>query len=90
MLPSTVGRNRKPLGTASRLDFVSISPVSLGVLYIVIENEQIDVMDNIEVSLPGDIVGLEYGYSQRRSRSIKLLCQDFVPRPDARITHSNW
>lgn len=40
-------------------DFVPIAPVSQRVLYVVIENEQVDVMNDIEITLPGDIAGLE-------------------------------
>ena len=55
-------RNRQPLGTGRRLDQVTIAPVSSGVLHVVEEDEFVDRIDQIEVTLPGNVVRLNNRY----------------------------
>jgi hypothetical protein len=66
--------DRQPLQTILGFNLVPISPVPVGILHIIQENENVDVIDDIEVSLPGDIVWLDYGYlHDRLSAGIPLL-----------------
>jgi hypothetical protein len=43
------------------LDPVSIAPIPAGKLGVVVEYELVGARDQIEISLPGDIAGLEDG-----------------------------
>jgi len=48
--------NRQPVETFGRLDRVPISPIPASVLYVVEENELVDAVDEIEVTLPGYVI----------------------------------
>ena len=48
--------NRQPVETFGRLDRVPISPIPASVLYVVKENELVDAVDEIEVTLPGYVI----------------------------------
>ena len=50
------GRYSKPLATRSCFYIISSSPVLLGKLYVIVENEYINVVNDVEVSLPRNIV----------------------------------
>src|SRR6185437_15597131 len=54
------GWHREPLHTISRLDSIAIAPVVLRVLNIIVEYEDVDVVNDVEVSLPRNVVGLQY------------------------------
>src|SRR5215470_17175334 len=58
LLERGVHRNGQPSEALRRLDAIAISPIVLGVLHIVVEHEEVDVGNDVEVSLPGDVVGL--------------------------------
>ena len=45
-----------PFRALVRLDPVAVAPVVLRVLKIVVENEQIDIVNNIEIPFPGDVI----------------------------------
>jgi hypothetical protein len=49
-------RYRKPFRALVSLDFVAVTPVVFGVLEVVIENEQIDIVNDIEITLPGNVI----------------------------------
>ena len=49
-------RDRDPFHAARGFDFVPIAPVILRVLQIVMENEEIGVVDEIEIALPGKVI----------------------------------
>src|SRR5262249_61650371 len=53
--------NRDPLNTGRRLDLVAIAPVVLCELHVVEEHEDVHVVDEIEIPLPRDVIGLTDG-----------------------------
>lgn len=53
--------NGQPMRPRRTLDLVSIAPIPSGKLSIIEENKLIDVGNEIEVSFPGNIAGLDYG-----------------------------
>ena len=52
-------RYRNPFRTLIGLDLVAIAPIILRVLEVIVENEQVSIMNDIEVALPGDVIRLE-------------------------------
>src|SRR5262245_22413391 len=52
-------RNGQPLGPLLRLDAVSASPVLFGELDVVIEDEQIGIVQDVEISLPRKVTRLD-------------------------------
>ena len=59
-LAVVAGGNRDPLGAGTGLDAVAVAPVVLGVLNVVVEDEKIDVVNDVEVTLPRDVVRLQH------------------------------
>lgn len=53
--------NGKPSWPAPGHQFVPVAPVGVRILDVVIKDEKINVMDEVEIALPGDIVRLKYG-----------------------------
>ena len=51
-----------PLHTLWCPDLVAITPISSGVLHIVVKYELIHGCDHVEIAFPLDIAGLEDGY----------------------------
>ena len=51
-------RDGEPFDPVYGLDLVAVAPVTAGVLHLVVENKFIYHIDNIEISLPGNIVRL--------------------------------
>src|SRR5882762_8282430 len=54
-------RDAYPLKTLGRLDLVPVTPVILGELHLVIEDELVHGGNKVEVSLPGNVVRLHDG-----------------------------
>lgn len=52
-------RDCHPIAAARRLDEVAVAPVVLGVLGIIVEQEQVDTPNEIEKALPGKVIGLK-------------------------------
>ena len=69
-----VDRHRQPCESGRRLDQVAIAPVASGVLNVVVEYELVDGCDQIEITLPGDIV---------RLNDCNSLCQSMPSMRDA-------
>src|SRR6185437_3599047 len=61
------GWHGQPLNAVGRLDAIAIAPVVFCVLDIVVKDEHVDVMDDVEVSLPRDVVRLQYGGAHQAS-----------------------
>jgi hypothetical protein len=55
-----MNRHGDPLGAPWCFDLIAVTPVTFRVLYIVVNNEQIHFTNEIEVSPPGQEIGL-YG-----------------------------
>jgi hypothetical protein len=53
--------NGKPSRSVPGHQFVPVAPVGMRILNVIIKDEKINVMDEVEIPLPRDIVGLEYG-----------------------------
>src|SRR5581483_2429573 len=53
-----VDRNRQPLDAVPRLDAVAVAPVTLRVLHIVEQDELVAPGDEVEVTLPRNVVRL--------------------------------
>lgn len=58
------------------LDPVTITPVTPGIRHIVVDNKFIHGGDQIEVPLPGDVIGLKNGYFFQNS---PLIYKKIVP-----------
>lgn len=54
-------RHRDPKRSARALELVAIAPAAGRIAYVVIEDEQIHVMDDVEITLPGQVAGLDHG-----------------------------
>src|SRR3990167_7029009 len=52
-------RNRQPLHSLRSLDLVAITPVTTGVLHVVIQDKLIHRGDHVEITLPGDVIRLQ-------------------------------
>src|ERR1700733_14231281 len=50
----------QPPQARGRLDPITVAPVASRVLHLVIEDERIDARDKVEVTLPRDVVRLDY------------------------------
>jgi hypothetical protein len=48
-------------------DLVTITPVIFGKLHVVLNDELVNSRDHIEISLPGDIIGLKHGDNFRHN-----------------------
>src|SRR6476661_4985316 len=51
--------NREPLHAIRGLDAVSVAPVVLRVLNVIVKHEEVDIVNDVEVSLPRNVVGLQ-------------------------------
>ena len=51
--------NGKPSWPVPGHQFVPVAPVGMRILDVVIKDEKINVMDEVEIALPGDVVGLQ-------------------------------
>ena len=51
-------RDREPLRSVRPLHEIAIAPIVLGELHVVVEDEHVDVVDQVEVTLPRDVVRL--------------------------------
>ena len=49
----------QPLETVLGVNLVPVAPVVLGVLHLVVPDEHICVVDQVEVTFPRDVVGLQ-------------------------------
>lgn len=58
-------RDGQPLHTLWCLDLVAVTPVAAGILHVVIKNKFIHRSNQIEIALPGDVVGLDNSDSLR-------------------------
>ena len=65
VLPGHLHRPRQPLGAVRGLDAVSISPVTLRVLDVIVQDEDVDARNEIEIPLPRDVVRLNDGNPHR-------------------------
>src|SRR2546422_202881 len=99
LLPSAVGqfdvadpaadvptdRDAEPLETLGRLDLVPVTPVVLGELRVVVEDELIHGGNHVEVALPGDVVRLHDGdllhWPLHCAGSIPSLCSQSASKP---------
>src|SRR5512146_2434719 len=53
-------RNRHPRNPPVRsLDPVPVPPISRGVLHLIVQNELVNRMDDVKISLPRDVIALE-------------------------------
>lgn len=59
ILPFHFHRDRQPLETARAFHFIAIPPVAPGILHIIIQHENVDAVDQVEVALPGNVIGLK-------------------------------
>ena len=60
-LDIAAGRHGQPYRRPVRDHAVARAPVLVRELDVVVEDESVDVMDDVEVSLPRDVAGLQYG-----------------------------
>ncbi|SPF51404.1 hypothetical protein SBDP1_930010 [Syntrophobacter sp. SbD1] len=67
--------NRQPLQPSGGLYPVTVPPVAPGILHLVVKNKLINRCDEIEVTLPGDVVGLDDGNLFQFSRSPCASCE---------------
>src|ERR1700704_6175241 len=70
-------RHAHPFQPRQRLYHVSVSPASLAELLVVVEDEQVNLLDEIEIAAPGDVVRLNNPYSHQSTSMYLdgLLCQ---------------
>src|SRR5947208_12501329 len=56
-------RNRQPERPVGGLDEIAISPVPDRVLHVIVEDELVDGINQVEVTPPWDVIGLDDGDS---------------------------
>src|ERR1700694_3912147 len=67
-------RNRQPLQSRRGLDAIPVAPIALGVLQVVVKDEQVDVVNEVKIAAPRYIVRLDDADShERRDRSFSNL-----------------
>jgi hypothetical protein len=59
ILSLNINRNGKPDKSLRGFYFVAVAPIAPSILHIVEENKLVNHIDEIEVTLPGNIVGLD-------------------------------
>ena len=60
-------RNRQPLDPVLGANSIAISPVVFGVLDFIVKNKYVGAPDQIEITLPGEIIGLEDNHAHNYS-----------------------
>ena len=60
--------NGNPLQSLPGLDDVTVAPIVFSELRIVIKHKFINRVQEVEIALPGNVIGLEYGYFFRQIR----------------------
>ena len=56
LIPLGVHGDGQPLQPLRGLDFVAIAPIAHGVLHLVVDNELVYGRNDVEISLPWDVV----------------------------------
>src|SRR5688572_18829537 len=74
-----VDRYSNPASAIRHLDLVAIAPVALGELQVIMDNEQIHVVDEVEVSPPREVVRLDDAHShdvgvRRATKNLRVTC----------------
>ena len=55
-------RDAEPLRPQWAFDAIAVAPVVFGELQIVVKHKEIDAVNDVEVALPGDVVGLQHSH----------------------------
>src|SRR5579862_7429913 len=74
-----LNRYRQPLGTRTGFNLVTISPIPSRILNIVEKDENVDIVNEVEISLPGDIVRLYDANSRHYSPLSFCHCASPIP-----------